>query len=187
MTRTVAVFLVLSGMCLAQAPPQQASVEAHLSKGTQLMQDELFEEAASEFEQAIALNPADPAAHFKLAASLLSLGRNDEARGQFEQVRKLAGESPYVTYYLGRLDLLANNYTSAIQLLSSVAEDPPLQDTAFHLGVAYISSGDTTNGIKWLERAARLLPRNYRVHYRLARAYSGAGRRARCGPRVHAL
>jgi len=177
MRRTVAALLVLTGMSLVQALPQPpTSVEAHLSKGTQLMQDQLFEAARTEFEQAIALNPTDPGAHFKLAASLLSLGRNDEARDQFEQVRKLAGESPYVTYYLGRLDLLANDYKSAIQRLGSVAEKSPLPDTAFHLGVAYISSGDSANGIKWLERAVTLLPRDYRVHYRLARAYTSAGR-----------
>ena len=106
----------------------------------------------------------------------MSLGRDDEARRQFEQVRKLAGESRYVTYYLGRLDLLSNDYSSAIRRLDSVAEDPPFPDTAFYLGVAYISSGDVAGGTKWLERAAKLLPRDYRVHYRLARAYSSGGR-----------
>lgn len=167
----------------AQAPPAQGpSVpgqgpggEAHLGRGVQLMQDQLFEAAANEFEQALALNPADPKAHFEFAVCLLSLGRNDEARGQFEQVRKLAGESRYVTYYLGRLDLLANDYPSAIKRLGSVAEDPPFPDTAFHLGVAYVSSGDVADGTKWLERAVKLLPRDYRVHYRLARAYSSSG------------
>jgi protein O-GlcNAc transferase len=139
------------------------------------MQDQLFEAAASEFEQAVALNAADPKAHFEFAVCLVSLGRNDEARRQFEQVQKLAGGSRYVTYYLGRLDLLANDYALAIKRLSSVAEEPPFPDTAFHLGVAYISSGDVAGGTKWLERAARVLPRDYRVHYRLARAYSSGG------------
>jgi Flp pilus assembly protein TadD len=31
-------------------------------------------------------------------------------------------------------------------------------------------------GITWLERAAKVQPRDYRVHYRLARAYTSAGR-----------
>lgn len=175
MTRPLAAMLVIAaGMCLAQSP--QPSVESHLGRGTQLMQDQLFEAAASEFEQALALNPTDPRVHFQFAICLLTLGRNDEARRQFEQVRKLAGESRYVTYYLGRLDLLSNDYASAIQRLASVADDPPSPDTAFYLGVANISSGEVAAGIKWLERAAKLLPRDYRVHYRLARAYSGAGR-----------
>jgi len=158
------------------AHAQPPSAEAHLSRGTQLMHQELFEAAASEFEQALAVNPADPRAHFQFAVCLLSLGRNDEARRQFEQVRNLGGESRYLTYYFGRLDLLSNDYASAIQRLGSLAEDPPFPDTAFYLGVAHISSGDMASGIKWLERAAKLMPRDYRVHYRLARAYSSAGR-----------
>ncbi len=140
------------------------------------MQEQLFEAAAGEFEQALAINAADPKAHLQFAVCLLSLGRNEDARKQFEHVQKLAGESRYVTYYLGRLDLLANDYASAIKRLGSVAEEPPFSDTAFHLGVAYISSGDVAAGTKWLERGAKLLPRDYRVHYRLARAYSSGGR-----------
>ena len=176
--------MIAAGMSQAQAPPSKDPVEgqgtepsgqAHLSRGVQLMQEQLFEAAANEFEQAVALNIADPKAHFEFAVCLLSLGRNDEARRQFEQVQKLAGESRYLTYYLGQLDLLSNDYASAIKRLGSVAEDPPFPDTAFHLGVAYISSGDVRGGTKWLERAAELLPRDYRVHYRLARAYSSGG------------
>jgi Flp pilus assembly protein TadD len=166
---------IATGMCLAQAQ-QQSGFEAHLSRGEQLMQDHLFEAAAGEFRQALALSPAEPRAHFQFAVCLFSLGRNDEARREFEQVNKSGGDSKYVTYFLGRLDLLSNNFTSAVQRLTSIAEDPPFPDTAFHLGVAYISSGDIAAGTKWLERAANLLPRDYRIHYRLARAYSSAGR-----------
>lgn len=176
MIRTKAAFLMFAtGVSVAQAP-QPPSVDAHLSRGAQLMHDQLFEAAAAEFNQAIALSAADPRAHFQLAVCLLSLGRNDEARSQFEQVGKLAGDSPYLTYYFGRLDLLSNDYASAIRRLGSIAENPPFPDTAFYLGTAYISSGDTTKGIKWLEDAVKLSPHDYRVHYRLARAYSSAGR-----------
>jgi Flp pilus assembly protein TadD len=175
MIRVAAIWLVVvAALCGAQVQP--LGVQAHLSKGTQLMQDQMFEAAASEFEQALALNGSEPRAHLNLAVCLLSLGRNDEARREFEQVQRLTGESRYVTYYLGRLDLLSNDYASAIHRLGAVAGDPPFPDTAFHLGVAYVSSGDDANGTKWLERAAKLLPRDYRVHYRLARAYSSLGR-----------
>ena len=151
------ILLVLAGAHLVHA--QQPEMEAHVGKGTQLMQQQLFEAAAKEFEQALTLNPSDPRAHFQFAVCLLSLGRNDEARQQFEQVRKLGGESRYLTYDLGRLDLLSNDYASAIRRLGSVVEDPPFPDTAFHLGVAYVSSGDVSAGIKYLERAAKVLPR----------------------------
>ncbi len=170
----LAWFVIVFGGWLACA--EQPQIEAHLGKATQLMQQELFEAAANEFEQALAANPSDASAHFQFAVCLLSLGRNDEARQHFEQVRKLAGESRYLTYYFGRLDLLADDYASAIRRLGSVVEDPPFPDTAFHLGVAYVSSGDVSSAVRYLERAAKLLPRDYRVHYRLARAYATAGR-----------
>ena len=156
--------------------PQSADIEKHLSRGTLLAQQNLYEGAASEFAQAVALNSKDARSHFQYAVCLFALGRNDESKGEFEQVQKLAGNSAYLEYYLGRLDLLSNSYASAITRLGSVAENPTFDDTSFHLGVAYISSGDLTNGTKWLERAAKLHPNDYRVHYRLGRAYSSAGR-----------
>jgi len=169
-----AALAMVMGIALAQA--QKPGVEAHLSRGSQLMKQQLFDEAAVEFEQALALDPQDARVRFEYAVCLLSLGRNDEARRAFEQVRKERGESHYITYYLGQLDLLSNDYASAIKRLSAVADDPKFSDAPFHLGSAYISSGDLANGIKWLERAVKQQPNDYRVHYRLARAYSNAGR-----------
>jgi Flp pilus assembly protein TadD len=157
-------------------PTQQSGADAHISKGTQLLHDQLYEAAAKEFEQAAALEPKNAEAHFEDAVCLLALGRNDDARTQFELVEKLKGPSRYVTYYLGRLDLLANDYASAVKRLNTVAANPPFADTDFYLGVAYVSSGDTQKGIAWLEKAVKLTPGDYRVHYRLARAYSTAGR-----------
>jgi len=176
MSRIIIIASMTVAVLVCFTSAQQSGVEAHLGRGTQLMQEHLFEAAAGEFEQAVAASPKDPRAHFQFAVCLLALGRNDEARTHFEQVQKLAGDSVYLEYYLGRLDLLSNDYASAIKRLGSVAEKPPFPDTAFHLGVAYVSAGDVTTGTRWLERAVKLLPNDYRVHYRLGRAYSSAGR-----------
>lgn len=171
---TALAMVLVMGMALAQA--QEPGLEAHLSRGSQLMKLQLFDEAASEFEKALEIAPEDPQARFQHAVCLLALGRNDEARSEFELVRKRRGESHYIAYYLGQLDLLSSDYASAIKRLGGVAEDPALPDAPFYLGSAYISSGDVENGIKWLERAVKLQPNDYRVHYRLARAYSTARR-----------
>ena len=174
MKRLFAVCLVVLYGIPCQA--QRIGDDAHLSRGTQLMHDQMFEAAAKEFQDALALHPGDPRASFQYAVCLLSLGRNEEARNQFESLQQKTGPSPHITYYLGRLDLLSNDYSSAIERFRSISKTPPFPDTGFHLGVAYISSGDVANGIKWLEEAAKRLPRDYRVHYRLARAYSTAKR-----------
>jgi Flp pilus assembly protein TadD len=168
-------------VALGAGQKQGTGGEAHLSRATQLVREQLYEAAAGEYEAALADAVNDPRVHIQYAVCLLNLGRNDDARKEFEKVREMAGESRYVTYYLGRIDLLANDYESAIKRLGSVAANPPFPDTAFHLGVAYASSGDDKAAITWLERAAKALPRDYRVHYRLARAYSSAGREQDAG------
>ena len=172
----IAVALLAIALMLPELHAQKAGLEAHLSRGSDLMHQQLYDAAATEFEEALKIQPSDPRAHFQYAVCLLSLGRNDEARAQFEQAKKIGGESRYITYYLGRLDLLSNDYAAAIKRLNTLAQNPPFPDTAFYLGVAYISNDDAVDGIKWLERAAKLQPADYRVHYRLARAYSTAGR-----------
>ncbi len=100
---------------------------------------------------------------------------NDEAQPSSSRL-KTRGPSRYVTYYLGRLRSARQRFSFAIKRLNTVAANPPFPDTYFHLGVAYVSSGDTEKGITWLEKAVKLTPTDYRVHYRLARAYSTAGR-----------
>ena len=177
MVKPLIVLLLMFAVGISPAQSHRPGVDAYLSRGAQLMQSHMFQQAAEQFKQALVLNSRDPRAHMQYAICLLSLGRNNEARQQFEKVRQLAGNSRFVTYYLGRLDLLSNNYPSAIKRLSSVSGDPPFPDTAFYLGEAYTSSGNLNEGIKWLERAAKLLPSDYRVHYRLARAFSSAGQR----------
>lgn len=178
MKHILLLLLLLSFTAMAlKAQDRRPSDDAFLSRGAKLMQSHLFEEAASQFKQALAADPADPRVRFEYGVCLFSLGRDDAARHQFEEARQIGGKSPYVTYYLGRLDLLSNRYQSAVMQLLSISKDPPFPDTAFYLGVAYVSSGQEKKGIDWLERAAKLMPHDYRVHYRLARAYSTAGRR----------
>ncbi len=73
-------FLVLLTLAALVAPAQQpsnsdklqhgpqSSVDAHISKGTQLLHDQLYEAAAKEFEQAAALQPNNAEALFEDAA-----------------------------------------------------------------------------------------------------------------------
>ena len=79
-----AALAMVLGIALAQAP--KTGVEAHLSKGSQLMSQQLFDEAAGEFEKALQIAPEDAQARFQHAVCLLALGRNDEARTEFLQV-----------------------------------------------------------------------------------------------------
>ena len=117
-------------------------------------------------------------ARYQLGICLFALGRNEESRREFEQLKKQTGSSHEISYYLGRLLLLAGDSAGAIRELHPLVDDAKIRDASYYLGLAYAAAGDQGNGIKWLERAAQAGPSDYHVHYRLARLYAAAGRKA---------
>ena len=156
--------------------PQENDIEAHIGKGYELVQKDRFDQAAAEFQLALAQNPGLARVRYQLAVCLFALGRREESQVQFERLeREISGDSK-VLYYLGRLHLLALDNDAAIQIFGKIVSQPPFSDTAFYLGCAYLGKGDVRRATSMLERAAASSPRDYRVPYRLARAYREAGR-----------
>jgi tetratricopeptide (TPR) repeat protein len=177
LTRNLAAIVLSTLTALAQPVPSN-DAPVFLTKGNQLMQQQSYEEAASEFEHALQIQPGLHIARYQLAVCLFALGRNEESRREFEQLRQQAGPSHEIAYYLGRLLLLSGEPAGAILELAPLTSDAKLPDASYYLGLAYVAAGDQAKGIQWLERAARALPRDYHVHFRLARLYAGAGRNA---------
>jgi tetratricopeptide (TPR) repeat protein len=159
----------------AQTPARTDAV-SHTGKAVRLMQDRLFAEAAAEFELALAADPNNDDVRVQYATCLFAEERNDEARKQFEILRQRLGDGPGLNYYLGRLDLRAGDFTSAIKKLAPLESIPALSKASLYLGLAYQSAGQQERALECLERAARNNPRDPEAHYRLARVYSMAGR-----------
>jgi Flp pilus assembly protein TadD len=154
----------------------RSDASPHVGKAVQLMERRQFSEAAAEFEQALAADPNNDVVRLEYATCLFALERDTEARKQFEIERQRLGDKPGLNYYLGRLDLRANDFAAAIKKLAPLETDPKLSNVSLYLGIAYMSTGQPARAIECLERAARNNPRDPEVHYRLARAYSMAGR-----------
>jgi len=167
--------LALAGI----AATAQESAETHLGRGYQALKQERYDEAVTEFRAALKMDPAlVMRARFPLAVALFESKQTAEARKEFEVVRREAGSSPAVAYYLGRLDLLDENFASAIRNLSEAAARPPFPDTAYHLGFAYLKQGDLPNAEKWLKLAEQATPEDSAVPYQLAMVYRKEGREA---------
>jgi tetratricopeptide (TPR) repeat protein len=161
----------------AMAQPLASTAAAsHLGKAVQLMQRSLFKDAEAEFAQALAIDPDNDAARIQYATCLFVQQRDDEARKQFEIERQRLGDRPGLNYYLGRLDLRANDFRSAIKKLSPLESDSALSEVSLYLGIAYLSDGQQERARQCLERAARDNPRDSEAHYRLGRLYSMMGR-----------
>ena len=177
MTRT-ALLTSVAILLASQPAAAQASgeVAAHFGQATRLMEDRLFGEAAAEFEKALAADPNNDNVRIAYATSLFEQERNDEARKQWEIERQRLGTWLGLEYYLGRLDLRDNNFTSAIRRLQPLESNPAFPKTSLYLGLAYLSSNQPAKALESLERAAKNDPHDPEVHYRLGRVYFVAGR-----------
>jgi Flp pilus assembly protein TadD len=67
---------------------------AHLDRGILLARINDSSGASRHFQEAIRIDPSKTDAHYRLARLWSSVGRDQEARAEFEQVRKLAAEEP---------------------------------------------------------------------------------------------
>jgi len=158
----------------AQAPAQ--SIDAHLGKGYDALKQDRYDEAIQEFRSALAADPSLVLrARFPLGVALFEAHRADEARQEFETVRREVGDHPNVSYYLGRLDLDSLEYAGAIEHLSKAVIKPPFPDTAYYLGFAYFKKGDLANAEKWLKQAEQVNPRDSRIPYQLGFVYRKQG------------
>lgn len=155
----------------------QDAPESHLGRGYEALKHERYGEAVTEFRAALRLDPALVSrARFPLAVALFEMKESSEARREFEAVRRELGDHPNVLYYLGRLDLMDQNFEGAIRNLTKAMAQPPFPDTAYHLGFACLKQGDLASAEKWLKLAAQANPADSAVPYQLALVYRQEGR-----------
>jgi tetratricopeptide (TPR) repeat protein len=156
---------------------QTEAPDAHLGRGYDAMKRDRYDEAIAEFRAALKIDPKlTTRARFPLAVALFEMKQNIEARQQFEAIRRELGDHPNIDYYLGRLDLLDQNFPSAIAHLTKAMARPPFPDTAYHLGFACLKQGDLPDAEKWLKAAEQADPHDSAAPYQLALVYRKQGR-----------
>jgi tetratricopeptide (TPR) repeat protein len=161
----------------AALPVPPNSPDAHLGRAYDALKEDRYEVAADEFRAALKLDPKlTLRARFPLAVALFEMKKPDEARQEFEAVRREAGDHPNISYYLGRLDVDELHFESAIRNLTQAIAKPPFPDTAYYLGFAYFKQGDLAAAEKYLKEAAQLTPNDTRVQYQLGLVYRKQGR-----------
>jgi tetratricopeptide (TPR) repeat protein len=170
------------GLAASQKPSaaklsSKDTAESHLGKGYDALKQDRYDVAADEFRAALRLDPKLVLrARFPLAVALFEMKKPEEARREFEGVRREVGDHPNISYYLGRLDLEALNFAGAIQNFSKAMEKPPFPDAAYYLGYAYFKQEDLANAEKCFKQAAELTPHDARVQYQLGLVYRKQGK-----------
>jgi len=172
---TLIFFLANPTLCHSQS--EKKSAESHVSMGYEALKQDRYDDAVNEFRAALAIDPnLVLRARFPLAVALFEGNRPEEARSEFEAVRKASGDHPNVMYYLGRIEIEARNFPAAIADLNKAIEEPPFADTSYYLGYAYFKNDQLTEAAKWLADAVKLNPRDARISYQLGLVYRKQGR-----------
>src|ERR1019366_5826767 len=124
-TERLALALGLLSLPPSAAPQTEDTAEAHLGMGYDALREDRYHPALPEFRAALRLDSSlVMRARFPLAVAFFELKQSTEARREFEAVRREVGEHSNVSYYLGRLDLLDQNFAGAVRNLTNAIANP---------------------------------------------------------------
>ena len=147
------------------------------SIGVALMNQQLTEKAAAEFEEAHAADPRSAIPVLNRGIALLYLQKLPEAEAELRQAAAMAPDNPRVWYNLGLTEMDEANQKEAIEdMRKVVAIDPKDADAHYFVGSLDMSTGDLNGAIGEFETALQLEPRHASAEFGLARALQRAGR-----------
>jgi tetratricopeptide (TPR) repeat protein len=151
--------------------------QTHNDLGAALLGQGKAQEAISQFEQALRLEPDCAEAHNNLGAVLLGQGRLTEAIGHYEQALRINPDYARAHNKLGialaqtgRIEEAVAHYERALQIKPEYAE------AHYNLAVALENTGRTDEAIDHYEKALRTDPDYVEAHVNLGSAFLRMGK-----------
>jgi Flp pilus assembly protein TadD len=135
--------------------------EAHYNLAAMLQLRGATQEAVEQYQQALAVRPADAIVENALGGALLASHQIPEAVAQLTAAVNARPEYFDAHYNLGIAQAMAGNFPAAVQeLASAVKLKPDDAGAEANLGAAFAELGDTQKAITHLNRALQLDPGN---------------------------
>jgi tetratricopeptide (TPR) repeat protein len=148
---------------------------AHDCLGHAVLAQGKEDEAISEYEAAVALQPR-PEIRFSLGTTLSKRHRYEEAAAQFSEMLRATPENVPVLVQLGLARAQQGRTEDALQALSeAVRIDPTDVGAHNNLGNILMQKGRLREAVKQFEEAVRLDPRHAGAHNNLAISYKKLG------------
>jgi Flp pilus assembly protein TadD len=161
-----------------------AKARTLLDQGKELYRNDQDTEAVQAFTEAVRLDPELAEAHFRLALGYESLGKEEEAEGQYkkavETYKKYLADNPddaEAHYALGQTYAGLGQYSEAIREYREATrrkEDDP--DIFYDLGVAHTKLAQYDAAAAAFSKALQIDPDYYRAQDRLDEAKEGVKR-----------
>ncbi len=142
------------------------TAEFHLYAGKAMLGKEDYAAAAAELQQATALEPTLPMAHFFLAEALDGQHDEKKARAELQTEIQLEPDVPYSYDELGRVcSLLGDTAAAETAYRDAIARDPSLRSSYLGLATLYQQQGRASEALTLLDRAIELSPNSGSVHF----------------------
>jgi Flp pilus assembly protein TadD len=175
--------ILLAGLGLFGAFPNEStkntgSIEAARlnNLGAAYMNQQLFEKALKNFEQAAKLDPTLDIARVNQGVALFNLGRIDPAKTLLDEAVKRNPKDPYAWYSLALLSKNSSDPQAAVDAFHHVIEiDPDDADTWYFLGSVYSQLRQFPPAIDAFEHALKINPLHASAQFGLSRAYQQSG------------
>jgi type IV pilus assembly protein PilF len=176
----LALALVLSGCKHIPTEKEQQSADIHYNLGVQAQQSGNIQEALSEFQHAVEIDPDNADAQFALGLLLhLSYNRPAEAIQHYEKALEVRPTFSEARANLATVYLDQKQYDQAIKLYEQVLNDMLYPTPYFaqnNLGWAYYQKGDTEKGLENIKAAVTLNPNFCQGFRNLGLIYSAMGK-----------
>ncbi|MDY6792394.1 MAG: tetratricopeptide repeat protein [Thermodesulfobacteriota bacterium] len=115
--------------------------DLHIKLGNLFYAQERYQEAQSEYEKAVQLNPTAES-HYSLGQAYLETGRYMDAHTQFGKAHRLAPESPNGKYGIGLAYSKQERYEDAIRMFKdAIGKKKDFYDAYAEMGYAYADLG----------------------------------------------
>jgi tetratricopeptide (TPR) repeat protein len=167
----------------------QSEAQRLLNEGNELYKNDQDEQAIEAYKKAVALDPNNGEAHFRLGLAYSATGKKEEAEESFkksvevyEKYLRTNQKDAQAYYIMGQALTRLGNYQedrgkapkvyleAVAAFKKAVALEPENADMYYELGVAYNHLFQYQEAVKAFEKATELDPDNYRASDALEKA-----------------
>ena len=155
--------------------PPSAALDRALGEVAELQGE--YETAISDYRSALAKDPKDIVAHFRLAVALRRTRKFDEAGGELDKVAAVDKDYPGLALERGLLFEEAGDVEKAIdQFKGALAKAPDDPDLQLRVGSAYVSIGRPDDALPMLRKVLQKRPTSAEAQHYIGRALMLKGR-----------
>ncbi len=149
--------------------PVSSALDRAFGEVSELQGD--YDGAIAHYRAALARDPKDVAAHFRLGVALLRLRKFDDAGQELDRVAAVDKEYPGLSLERGLLFEESGDVERAIeQFNGALAKAPDDPDLELRVGSAYVSIGRPDEALPMLHKVLEKRPQSAEAHHFIGRA-----------------